>query len=186
MGQAWREVVEALAEDFSEFRALGGLAQVVVRLALAASLGGLLGYDRTIRRRPAGLRTYMLVALGAAGFVTVPEQLGMELSDLSRVIQGLIAGVGFLGAGVIFRAGGDRLQARGLTTAAGIWLTASVGMAVGLGRPATAIFLTALALIILSPLLRLEWKIERSRARADEPSNPAQGDDEPAGAAGSS
>jgi putative Mg2+ transporter-C (MgtC) family protein len=108
----------------------------------------------------------------------------MVLGDLSRVIHGLIAGVGFLGAGVIFRAGGNRLQARGLTTAAGIWLTASVGMAVGLGRPATAILLTVLALIILSPLLRFESKIERRQSGADEASHPAPRDVEPGGTQG--
>ncbi|RUL87565.1 MgtC/SapB family protein [Tautonia sociabilis] len=167
LGQFLRD---ALGNDLAEFREFAGLVRIAVRLALAAVLGGLLGVERTIRRRPAGLRTYMLVALGAAGFVSVPEQLGMPLSDLSRVVQGLLTGVGFLGAGVIFREGG-RLQAKGLTTAAGIWLTAAIGMAVGLGRPATAALIAVLALTILSPLMRVESKIERKRGDSGENSN---------------
>ena len=164
MDDLWQVLRQAVGHDLSEFRDIAGLIRAVLRLVLAAALGGLLGVERTIRGRPAGLRTYMLVSLGAAAYVLVPEQLSIGGGDLSRVIQGLLAGVGFLGAGVIIKAD-DRLRARGLTTAAGIWLTAAVGMAVGLGRPATALVVTALALVILSPLRSIEGRLEAGEKR---------------------
>ena len=172
MDELWHILRSALGPDLREFLDLDGLIRVVGRLVLAALLGGVLGVERTIRRRPAGMRTYMLVGLGSAAFLSVPEQIGFEAGDLSRVIQGLMAGIGFLGAGVIFRSGDDRSQARGLTTAAGIWLTAAVGMACGLGRPATAALVTALGFVILSPLLRLEGKIERTHPAPEGPPEP--------------
>lgn len=172
MDELWRLLREALGPDLREFLDLDGLIRVVGRLVLAALLGGLLGVERTIRRRPAGMRTYMIVSLGSSAFLTIPEQIGFAPADLGRVIQGLMAGIGFLGAGVIFRSGDDRSQARGLTTAAGIWLTAAVGMACGLGRPATAALVTALGFLILSPLLRLEGRIERTHAAPEDPHEP--------------
>jgi putative Mg2+ transporter-C (MgtC) family protein len=96
----------------------------------------------------------MLVALGAAFFVLIPHQAGMLLPDMSRVLQGVIAGVGFLGAGTILKQN-EQEQIHGLTTAAGLWLTAAVGIAAGLGREASAILATALAFIILSLMPRV-------------------------------
>jgi putative Mg2+ transporter-C (MgtC) family protein len=91
----------------------------------------------------------MLVATGAALFVLIPQQAGASSADLSRVLQGLIAGVGFLGAGTIIM-GTKEVEARGLTTAAGIWVTAAVGVAAGMGRESTAVLSTLIALLILS------------------------------------
>jgi putative Mg2+ transporter-C (MgtC) family protein len=91
----------------------------------------------------------MLVALGAALFVLVPQQAGVSDADMTRVIQGVVAGIGFLGAGSIIK-GNDEDTVKGLTTAAGIWLTAAIGIACGLGREATAVLSAALALGILS------------------------------------
>jgi putative Mg2+ transporter-C (MgtC) family protein len=92
----------------------------------------------------------MLVAMGSALFVLVPQLSGTQLADMSRVIQGLVAGVGFLCAGAILKSGGQEQEVRGLTTAAGMWMTAAIGMACGLGREVTAIIAAALALVVLA------------------------------------
>jgi len=144
----WDEVVETLAQEFSDVDA-ARVTRIVVRLVLAALLGGLLGYERERHGKAAGVRTHMLVSLGAALFVLVPEQAGANSSDVARVIQGLVAGIGFLGAGSILKNPDDG-NVSGLTTAAGIWLTAAVGVACGLGRESTAILSALLAFAILA------------------------------------
>lgn len=101
----------------------------------------------------------MLVALGTALFVLVPQQAGLSAADLSRVIQGVVAGVGFLGAGAVIKHAESGVV-QGLTTAAGIWATAAIGVAVGLGREATAIASTVIVVVILGLLLRLEKRME--------------------------
>lgn len=93
-------------------------------------------------------RTHMLVAIGAALFVLIPHQAGASQDDMSRVIQGVVSGIGFLGAGAII-SGGALGQPRGLTTAASIWLAAAIGVASGIGREALAIIVTMLALVVL-------------------------------------
>jgi putative Mg2+ transporter-C (MgtC) family protein len=135
------------------------VTQIVVRLLLAALLGGLLGFQRERVGKAAGLRTHMLVALGSAVFVLIPYQAGMSLADLSRVLQGVIAGIGFLGAGTILKQQ-EPERIHGLTTAAGLWLTAAVGIAAGMGREASAVLGTVLAFIILSLLPRLGPKAD--------------------------
>jgi putative Mg2+ transporter-C (MgtC) family protein len=112
------------------------VAQIVVRLVLASVLGGLLGYERERHGKAAGLRTHMLVALGAALFVLVALDAGAAPADLTRVIQGIATGIGFVGGGAILKS--PQVGAvRGLTTAASVWLTAAVGIAVALAfRPA--------------------------------------------------
>ncbi|MGM0915611.1 MAG: MgtC/SapB family protein, partial [Pseudomonadota bacterium] len=95
-----------------------------------------------------GIRTHMLVCMGAALFIFIPQQTGISDSEMSRVIQGVIAGIGFLCAGTIIT-GKDDHGATGLTTAAGIWFTAAIGIAVGLGREQTAVLCTALAWVVL-------------------------------------
>ena len=98
----------------------------------------------------------MLVAVGAALFVLVPQQAGASLADISRVMQGLIAGVGFLGAGAII-VGNQQVSTTGLTTAAGIWLTAAIGVAAGIGREATAVLATFIALLIF---IVIPWAVQ--------------------------
>jgi putative Mg2+ transporter-C (MgtC) family protein len=152
----WHAVIETIASEFSDLPDVPQFTRLVLRLLLAALLGGLLGLQRERHGKEAGVRTHMLVALGAAMFVLVPQQAGMEAADLSRVMQGVIAGIGFLCAGTILKSGDD--QVRGLTTAAGIWLTAAIGMAAGVGRETTAVLSTMLALAILAlegPIRRL-------------------------------
>jgi putative Mg2+ transporter-C (MgtC) family protein len=119
--------------------------QTTARLLLAAGLGGLLGYERGRHGRAAGLRTHVLVAVGAALFVQASVQAGARPADLTRVVQGIATGIGFVGAGAILKLG-PPVQVRGLTTAAGIWLTAGVGTAVGLGHVWLPVAGTVLAL----------------------------------------
>jgi putative Mg2+ transporter-C (MgtC) family protein len=102
----------------------------------------------------------MVIALGAALFVLIPQQ--MELADLSRVIQGIVAGIGFLGAGAIIKRSEEK-DIQGLTTAAGIWLTAAVGISAGLGRQTTAVLGTVLAVIILAALQRASRRINPTK-----------------------
>lgn len=144
-----QQVWNTVREEFSDLPDAAQVARVTLRLLIAAMLGGVLGYERERKGKPAGVRTHMLVAIGAALFVLIPQQAGVSDSDMTRVLQGLVAGVGFLGAGAIIR-GDDSSEVKGLTTAAGIWLTAAIGMAAGMGREATAILCTVLALAVLS------------------------------------
>jgi putative Mg2+ transporter-C (MgtC) family protein len=160
----WHEVWVTVQREFSDLPDPAQITQVVLRLTIAVLLAGLLGYDREKNDSAAGLRTHMLVALGAALFVIVPQQAGMPISDLSRVLQGIIAGIGFLGAGAIIKLS-DKEQIKGLTTAASIWATAAIGIAAGMGREMTAILSTLLALAILAVLPRIEHYIESSRQK---------------------
>jgi putative Mg2+ transporter-C (MgtC) family protein len=146
----WR----GIQADFSDLPGIAEVTQIVVRLLLAAVLGGIIGLQREHVGKAAGLRTHMLVSLGAAFFVLIPTQAGMPLADLSRVLQGIITGVGFLGAGTILKRQ-DQEQIEGLTTAAGLWFTAAVGSAAGMGRETSAVLGTGLAFLILSLLPRL-------------------------------
>jgi len=103
----------------------------------------------------------MLVSMGAALFVLAPSMAGADAQALSRVIQGIVAGIGFLGAGTILKGNGrDTSHVKGLTTAAGLWMTAAIGTAAGMGREATALVSTVLALLVLASMPLLVEKIE--------------------------
>jgi putative Mg2+ transporter-C (MgtC) family protein len=143
MDALWYDVWQGVQEDFSDLPDVKAVTQLMLRMLLAIGLGGLLGYQRERQGKAAGLRTHMLVALGSAFFVLIPLQAGMPLADLSRVLQGLLAGIGFLAAGTILKQQAEE-QIQGLTTAAGLWLTAAIGVAVGL------------ALVILALLPQVE------------------------------
>jgi putative Mg2+ transporter-C (MgtC) family protein len=162
----WGAIGEVLRGEFSDLPGVGEAARVLLRLVFAALLGGLLGWERARAGKAAGLRTHMLVCVGAALFMMVPQQAGWRSADLSRVLQGLVAGIGFLGAGAILKMS-EKREIRGLTTAAGIWLTAAVGMAVGLGREATAVAAAVLAFLILSVLGYFEKR--HVQPRPDQP-----------------
>ena len=125
------------------------MIRVVVRICTAALLGGILGAERERAGKAAGLRTHMLVALGCALFVLFPAESGMAQADLSRVIQGVATGIGFIGAGTILKRT-ESGEVQGLTTAAGIWLTAAVGLAVGAGQLWLPVIAVACAWVILS------------------------------------
>jgi len=142
-------VFETLRAEFSDAIDPAQITRIAVRLLLAALLGGALGYERERSGQAAGIRTHMLVAMGAALFVLVPHQAGMAIDGLGRVVQGIVTGVGFLGAGAIIKHR-SRETVHGLTTAAGVWMTAAIGVACGLGRETTAVISTILALAVLS------------------------------------
>lgn len=146
MGQ---EIWATILSEFSDIPDVSTITRITVRLVLAAVLGGILGYERELKARNAGVRTHMLVAVGAALFVLAPLQSDMPMPDMSRVLQGIIQGIGFLGAGaIIIRAAEHKVE--GLTTAANIWATAGIGVLAGLGLDATAVLSTAIVLIILA------------------------------------
>ena len=150
---------------------LRGLTALIIRLLFAIVLGAILGAQREHRGKPAGLRTHMLVSLGAALFVVAAIQSGLDNEAVSRLLQGLVAGIGFLGAGAILKLQHER-EVEGLTTAAGLWLTAAVGVAVGLGRLGLATIAMFLAWIIMSVLGNVEHRINAKRLgshRADAP-----------------
>lgn len=150
----WTRIIDTIAAEFSDAVDVEQITRILLRLLLAAVLGGILGYEREQQGKSAGIRTHMLVAMGAALFVLVPQQGGMEIDDMSRVIQGVIAGIGFLGAGAIIKNRSEE-NVLGLTTAAGVWMTAAIGIACGLGREMTAVLSTALALGVLALVPKL-------------------------------
>jgi putative Mg2+ transporter-C (MgtC) family protein len=152
------------SNDLFEMPSAAVMLHLIVRIAVAALLGGLLGAERERAGKAAGLRTHMLVSLGAALFVLAPAQAGMDLEDVSRIIQGVAAGVGFLGAGTILKRT-DPDEVHGLTTAAGIWLTAAIGVAVATGPLWLPILGALSAWIILAVLSRFE----RNRLHARDP-----------------
>ena len=129
---------------------------MMVRILLAFVLGGIVGWERQRVRRPAGLRTHMLVSAGAAAF-TVASIYGFDgygtVRDPARLAAQILTGIGFIGAGVIFH---DRQQTRGLTTAASIWIVAALGILAGVGLFWVAGFTTALTYFALRILKRIE------------------------------
>lgn len=145
----WQEIWNTVLSEFSDVPDAEQVTRITLRLLVAAVLGGLLGYEREQQGKSAGVRTHMMVAMGAALFVLIPQQAGASSADLSRVLQGLIAGVGFLGTGAIIM-GNREVATRGLTTAASLWVTAAIGVAAGMGRESTAVLSTLIALLILS------------------------------------
>ncbi len=141
-------------------------AHVVIRLVAAALLGAAIGFQRELAGKPAGLRTHMLVTLGTCVFVLACSGYGMSSDGLSRVIQGVTTGIGFIGAGSILKINEQR-DVKGLTTAASIWITAAVGVAVGLGGLGLAVLATLLTLIVLTLLGSIEIKIDKRRKKTD-------------------
>jgi putative Mg2+ transporter-C (MgtC) family protein len=132
--------------------------QVVVRLVLAAILGGSIGLERLIKGKPAGLRTQMLVCMGSAMVLIVARLDGIPQSEIGRIISGILTGIGFIGGGVILKITNER-KIRGVTTASSIWTTAAIGIAVGLGELWVAILCTLVVLLILFVLGYLETHV---------------------------
>src|SRR5262245_36661392 len=148
-------MVDAISQDFAGLINGPLLVRALLRLGIATLLGGVLGYQRQRQGKAAGLRTHMLVTLGAALFVLISEGTGGTSADLSRVIQGVVTGIGFLGAGAILKLSQER-EVHGLTTAAGIWMATAIGMAVGVGRLELAFPGAGLAILILSVIGEIE------------------------------
>jgi putative Mg2+ transporter-C (MgtC) family protein len=135
--------------------------RVVIRMLAALLAGGIIGLQREASGKAAGLRTHMLVCAGTTLFVLAAIDAGMEQDALSRVIQGLVTGIGFLGAGAILKVESSH-QIKGLTTAAGIWMTAALGVAIGLGQLGTAAMGTVLAWFVLAVLIGIDRRIDGS------------------------
>jgi putative Mg2+ transporter-C (MgtC) family protein len=157
-------VWEELAAGFPDVEAM---ARITVRLIVAMIFGAVIGIQRERAGKPAGLRTHMMVALGAAVFIIGSGEFGMNPDSISRVIQGLITGIGFLGAGAILKLY-EKRAVEGLTTAAGIWITAALGVAVGLGRFGLALVATLLAWMTLSLVRQLEHILNKGARRSED------------------
>jgi putative Mg2+ transporter-C (MgtC) family protein len=145
---------------------LEDVARIAVRLVLAVVLSGLLGLERQRSGKAAGLRTHMLVGLGSAALTLSILEAGGDEEALSRVIQGIATGIGFVGAGAILKPETGERHVRGVTTAAGVWLTAALGAAIGAGRLWIPLIGVALGLFVTVVLGRIErtWS-DRDRAR---------------------
>jgi putative Mg2+ transporter-C (MgtC) family protein len=132
---------------------------IVIRLCLAFLGGGIIGFERSYRRQVAGLRTHILIAIGAASLmllsIWIPQNFS-ERGDPGRIAAQVVSGIGFLGAGAIIRLGSN---IRGLTTAASLWLTAAIGLTIGAGMFVTALTAEILALVALFVLHKVENKI---------------------------
>jgi putative Mg2+ transporter-C (MgtC) family protein len=133
-------------------------ADGVLRLLLAAGLGAVLGLEREYRQKPAGLRTNILIAVGAALFTEISTTLTGAAGSGDRVAAQIVTGVGFLGGGAILRGRGS---VHGLTTAATIWVNAAIGMAAGAGQRAIATAATVLTIVVLAVLAPIEAYFER-------------------------
>lgn len=142
------------------------LLELTKRLLLAAFLGAVIGLERELRKKPAGLRTNALIALGTALFTVMSLELAAEGADPSRIAAQIVTGVGFLGAGAIMRTNGN---VHGLTTAATIWVNAAVGLAAGAGRYGLAFAAAAASLVVLAVLAPMENAIDRRYAARSAP-----------------
>lgn len=138
------------------------LVTVASRLGMAALLGGLVGFEREWSGKAAGLRTHMTVALGCATFMVAAMESSSDVGNMSRAIQGIAAGIGFIGAGTILKRD-DEADIKGLTTAASIWLTAAVGAAAGAGQGWVAFIGVLIAFIILSMMAGVDRWLARKR-----------------------
>jgi putative Mg2+ transporter-C (MgtC) family protein len=138
---------------------------ILLRLCLALLVGGIIGWERQLRHKPAGFRTHMLVSMGSALFVLIPLAMGKNENGrdaIERVIQGIAAGVGFLGAGEIMRQcqhESSKEEVHGLTSAAAIWVSAALGTAAGCGLWEIALIGAFLSLFVL----RVVKKVERHK-----------------------
>lgn len=144
--------MELILEEFTATMPdLRELVRILIRLLAALAVGALIGYQRERMGKAAGLRTHMLVSMGTVLLVISSLEFGMGSEGASRVIQGLITGIGFLGAGAIMKIREEK-EIRGLTTAAGIWMTAATSVAIGLGQIGTGLIAGVMAWIVLGVL----------------------------------
>jgi putative Mg2+ transporter-C (MgtC) family protein len=135
---------------------------ILLRLCLALLVGGIIGWERQLRHKPAGLRTHMLVSMGSALFILIPLAMGKNENGrdaIERVIQGIAAGVGFLGAGEILRQSQQErgeVEVHGLTSAAAIWVSAALGTAAGCGLWEMALIGAFMSLFVLRVVKKIE------------------------------
>lgn len=152
----WQELTSGLPDTQQ-------LTRVIIRLIAAALPGSIIGYERERAGKAAGLRTHILVTLGTCVFVLACSGFGMSSDGLSRVVQGIVTGIGFIGAGSILKLNEER-DIKGLTTSAGIWMTAAIGVAVGLGTLGLALLGAILTVIVLAIVGPIDSKEEKKRA----------------------
>jgi putative Mg2+ transporter-C (MgtC) family protein len=136
------------------------LTQAVLRLLAAVLAGAVVGYEREKSGKAAGLRTHILVSIGTCLFVLAGTRYDMSSDGISRVIQGIVTGIGFIGAGSILKLE-DKRDIQGLTTSAGIWMTAAIGVAIGLGEIGLALISAVITVIVLSAMRFFERKERR-------------------------
>lgn len=148
---------------FAALPSVDALVRVCLRLLAAVCLGAVIGVQREIMGKPAGLRTHALVTLAAAVFTIVPLEAGMGMDAASRVIQGVATGIGFIGAGVILKRQ-EEGEVVGLTTAATVWAATAVGIAVGLGQVILAAVAVGFTWVVLAAMARSERWIGRRRS----------------------
>jgi putative Mg2+ transporter-C (MgtC) family protein len=161
------------------------LSELAQRLLAALFVGALVGWERERKNKPAGLRTHMLVTLGSATFCIMAFEVGAAMADRygdsgldpMRVLQGVVGGIGFLGAGSIIQSHGN---VRGVTTAAGVWIAGALGAACGVGAYVLALISATLTLLVLSVVGWLEHRYLSSEDEAPKPEpathDPAQRD----------
>jgi putative Mg2+ transporter-C (MgtC) family protein len=158
MSNAWNELTRVVPDAADVLR-------ITLRLVVTLGIGTAIGLQRELTHKPAGLRTHMLVALGTGLFIVSASEAGVNPDSLSRIVQGLATGIGFLGAGAILKLNPER-EIHGLTTAAGIWMTAAASAAAAIGQIAVAVIGTLLGLLVLTACRSLEAKLGH-RARKD-------------------
>lgn len=155
----WQEIFFGIPDSHQ-------MARIVIRLLAAVLFGAAIGLQREKVGKPAGLRTHILVTVGTALFVMTGSVYGMTSEGLSRVIQGIVTGIGFIGAGSILKLDKER-NIQGLTTAAGVWMTSAIGVTIGLGSVGLAFVGTILTLIILTVAGRFEFLIDKKQTDDD-------------------
>lgn len=136
------------------------LIHIIIRLTAAILFGAVIGLQREATNKPAGLRTHILVSLGTTVFVVACSIYGMNSDGLSRVIQGIVTGIGFIGAGSILKLNEER-DVKGLTTSASVWMAASIGVAVGLGALGIGLMATILTFFILTLAGKVEFQLDK-------------------------
>jgi putative Mg2+ transporter-C (MgtC) family protein len=134
------------------------LVRITVRLLSALIIGTAIGLQRELTHKPAGLRTHMLVGLGTALFVVGAIEYGMQGDSVAKIVQGIATGIGFLGGGAILKLTTEK-EIHGLTTAAGIWMTAAASAAAALGQVSVALVGTAFGLLVLIAFRKIEKRL---------------------------
>ena len=167
MDTLWEELTRGLTSGAEAER-------VLLRMVVAVVLGGLVGIQREQAGKPAGLRTHMLVSLATAVVVLACAGMGMQYDAQSRVIQGIVTGIGFIGAGSILKLSEER-EIQGLTTAAGLWLTAAIGIACGVGTIGIALITAVVTVIVLALAGVIETReAEKLKRKAEEQDREAE------------
>ena len=134
--------------------------QSLLPLVIALALGTVIGIEREVNKKPAGLRTNALICMGAAAFIVIAQRIGLNLDAISRMTAGIVTGVGFIGGGAVLR---DHENISGVTTAATIWVVTSIGIACGMHFYDIAIGITIFSLVVLTIFSPIDKKIRQTK-----------------------